>query len=70
MNKNLGAIDRTVRTIAALTVGILIVTGSLTGPLAVTLGVVAVALLLTSVVSFCPLYALLKLSSRKQEAAK
>ena len=70
MNKNVGNTDRIVRTIAALAVGILIFTGTLTGMPAIILGVVAVVLLLTSVVSFCPLYALLKLSSRKTKAAK
>ena len=70
MNKNLGTIDRIARTIAGLTVGVLILTGTLTGSVAVTLGVLAVVLLLTGVVSFCPLYALLNLSSRTKEVSK
>ena len=70
MNKNMGTIDRTVRVIAALAVGILILTGTLTGALAIILGVLAVVFVLTSVVSFCPLYALISLSTRKKEGAK
>jgi hypothetical protein len=70
MNKNMGTIDRTVRVIAALAVGILILTGTLTGALAIILGVLAVVFVLTSVVSFCPLYALINLSTRNKEGAK
>ena len=70
MNKNMGTIDRTVRTIAALAVGILILTGTLTGLLAIILGVLAVVLVLTSVVSFCPMYAPFKFSTRKKEEAQ
>jgi hypothetical protein len=70
MNKNMGPIDRTVRVIAALAVGILILTGTLTGALAIILGVLAVVFVLTSVVSFCPLYALINLSTGKKEGAK
>ena len=70
MNKNLGTTDRTVRIIAALAVGILILTGTLTGLLAIILGVLAVVFVLTSLVSFCPLYAPFKFSTRKKEGAK
>lgn len=69
MNKNLGKIDRTVRIVAALAIGILILAGTLTGLPAIILGVVAVVLILTGVVSFCPLYAALKFSTRKNEGA-
>jgi hypothetical protein len=70
MNKNMGTTDRTVRIIAALAVGILILTGTLTGLLAIILGVLAVVFVLTSLVSFCPLYAPFKFSTRKKEGAK
>ncbi len=70
MNKNMGTTDRTVRIIAALAVGILILTGTLTGLLAIILGVLAVVFVLTSLVSFCPLYAPFKFSTKKKEGAK
>jgi hypothetical protein len=70
MNKNMGSMDRTARIVAALAVGILILSGTLTGPLAIILGVLAVVLLLTSVISFCPLYALFKFSTRRREGAE
>jgi hypothetical protein len=66
----MGTIDRTVRTIAAVAVGILILTGTLTGLLAIILGVLAVVFLLTSSISFCPLYAPFKFSTKKKEAGK
>ena len=69
VNRNMGTIDRTVRTIAAVAVGILILTGTLTGLLAIILGVLGIVFLLTSSLSFCPMYALLSLSTRKKEGA-
>ena len=70
MTKNLGTLDQTVRVIVALAVGILIVAGVLTGLTAIILGTVAVIFVLTSLISFCPLYALLKLSTRKIDGKK
>lgn len=64
MTKNMGALDRTVRTLVALLVGALIATGTLTGLLAVVLGVFAAVFLLTSFVGFCPLYAPFDWSTR------
>jgi hypothetical protein len=68
MNKNVGTADRAVRTIAALILGYLILNGTVEGTLAVILGIVAIALLVTSAVSWCPLYTALKLSSLKKAA--
>lgn len=69
MKKNLGTADRTIRTIVAVVFGLLILTGEVTGTLAVILGILAVALLLTSAMSFCPLYLPLKISTRKNQPA-
>lgn len=63
MKKNLGTADRVVRAIAGIALLVLILTGTITGALAIILGVVAVALLLTSAMSFCPAYLPLKLST-------
>ena len=70
MKSNLSATDRTVRVIAAVAVGILILTGALNGVPAIILGVVAVVLLLTGLVSFCPLYAAFRFSTQKSESTK
>ncbi len=67
MKKNMGLIDRTVRVILALLFIVLIIAKALTGTLAVILGIVAVVFLLTAVVSFCPLYVPVKLSTLKKK---
>jgi hypothetical protein len=69
MKKNLGTTDRVLRTLAALVIGYLLYNGTLTGTLEVILGIVAIALLLTSMISFCPVYALLKISTKKKNEA-
>ncbi|MBN1197428.1 MAG: DUF2892 domain-containing protein [Candidatus Aminicenantes bacterium] len=66
MKKNMGVVDRTIRTIVALVVVALLVTKTLTGTLAIVLGVVAVVFLLTSLVSFCPLYTFLGIRTNKK----
>jgi hypothetical protein len=65
MKKNVGVLDRGTRTILAMVLGVLIVTGTIAGTAAIVLGVVAVLLLLTSLISFCPLYFLVRISTRK-----
>lgn len=64
MKLNMGIVDRVVRAVLAILIAILYFTNVLGGTLALILGAVAVILLLTGVVSFCPLYALLGLSTR------
>ncbi|HDP79553.1 MAG TPA: DUF2892 domain-containing protein [Spirochaetes bacterium] len=63
MKKNMGTVDRLVRTALALLVIVLYATGQITGTAAVILGIFAVVFLLTSAVSFCPLYVPLKLNT-------
>jgi hypothetical protein len=67
MKKNMGLIDRSVRVILALLFIVLIIAKTLTGTLAVILGIVAVVFLLTAVISFCPLYVPAKLSTLKKK---
>ena len=65
MTKNLGSADRIMRTIGAIVVGVLIATGAIEGSAAWILGIFAIVLLLTSAVSFCPMYFPFKISTRK-----
>jgi hypothetical protein len=65
MTKNMGGLDRGIRTVVALIVGYLIFTGRISGVLAVLLGIVAVVFLVTSFVSWCPAYMPFKISTRK-----
>ena len=58
MKKNMGNADRIIRTIIALVIGYLYYTGTLSGTLGIVLVVLAVVFLLTSLISFCPLYTL------------
>ncbi|MBT9395023.1 DUF2892 domain-containing protein [Hymenobacter sp. NST-14] len=54
--RNMGTADRALRVVAALTVLVLYLTGTLSGPIATGLLVVAGIFVLTSFVGFCPLY--------------
>ena len=68
MQKNMGTIDRTIRTLLALTIVVLYLTGLISGVAAIILGIFAIIFLLTSFIGFCPLYVPLKLSTRKKVA--
>lgn len=65
MKKNMGSVDRTVRTIIAVIVAILYFTGQISGTVAIILGILAIVFLLTSFVGTCPLYLPFGLSTRK-----
>ena len=56
--KNMGTTDKALRLIAAVIAVALAATGTITGTLAVIAYVVAAVFVLTSFVSFCPLYRL------------
>ena len=58
MKTNLGQIDRIIRFIIAFGIGILYVSTSMSDILAIVLLTFAGVLLITSIVSFCPLYTL------------
>ena len=57
MTKNMGSADRIIRVIIAAIIGILYFTGTISGTLGIILLVLAGVFVLTSVISFCPLYA-------------
>ncbi len=63
MKKNMGNTDRIVRFIIAAVIGILYYTGTISGTLGIVLLVLAGVFLLTSFISFCPLYAPFGLST-------
>lgn len=67
MHKNMGTIDRTIRILLAVAVALLWWSGQISGTLAIVLGVFAGVFVLTSMVSFCPLYAPLGLSTCKRD---
>ena len=63
MKKNMGMADRVIRLIIAAIIAILYFTNVLTGTLGIILLVLAGVFVLTSIVSFCPLYAAFGLST-------
>jgi hypothetical protein len=67
MKKNMGSIDKTVRVLVAIVIGILYFMEQITGTAAIILGIFAVVFLLTSAIGFCPLYLPLKLSTIKKK---
>ena len=63
MKNNMGTTDRIIRTLIAVVIAILYFTNIITGTLGIVLLVLAVIFALTSLVSFCPLYTLVGLST-------
>jgi hypothetical protein len=67
MKANMGTIDRVMRIIAAVVIAALYFTNMISGTLAIILLVFAAVFILTSFVSFCPLYVPLGISTKKKE---
>jgi hypothetical protein len=67
MKPNMGNADRLIRTLLAVAVGVLYFTGRISGTVAIVLGVIAVAFLFSSLVSWCPAYAPFGFSTRRKE---
>ncbi len=65
MMKNMGSVDRGVRLLIALGIGVLYLTRTISGTLAIVLGIVAVVFAVTSVIGWCPAYLPFGLSTRK-----
>ncbi|MEO5943140.1 MAG: DUF2892 domain-containing protein [Ferruginibacter sp.] len=63
MKKNMGNADRIIRFMVAAVVAILYFTNVISGTLAIVLGVVAIIFILTSFISFCPVYTLLGINT-------
>jgi multisubunit Na+/H+ antiporter MnhG subunit len=56
MKSNIGTTDKTIRVILAVLAAVLYFTGLVKGVLGIIILIIAVLLLLTSLISFCPLY--------------
>ena len=67
MKKNMGIVDRTIRTVGAIVIGILLINGTISGAWGVVLGIVAAAFLLSSAFARCPLYVPCHISTRGKE---
>ena len=65
MKRNMSNIDRIVRVVIAALFAYLYFAGIVTGGLGIALVVLGAVFVLTSVLSFCPIYAMFKLSTFK-----
>ncbi len=69
MIKNMGSADRLIRIGLAVIIAVLIITGVVVGVAAIILGILAAVFVLTSVVSFCPLYYPFGMKTCKRDGA-
>jgi hypothetical protein len=67
MKKNMGNLDRLLRLIGAALLIVLYFLNVVTGTLGIICLIIAAILILTSFISFCPLYMPFKINTRKKE---
>jgi hypothetical protein len=67
MKKNMGTIDKVIRILIAVVIVILYLVNAISGTLAIVLLALAVIFILTSLLSFCPLYLPFGINSGKKE---
>jgi hypothetical protein len=67
MKKNMGLADRIIRIIIAAVIAVLFFTNVISGTLGIILLVLAGVFVLTSMISFCPLYTLVGASTCPKE---
>jgi hypothetical protein len=70
MKKNMGTIDRVIRILVAVVFAVLYFTNVVSGTIGIVLLVLAGVFILTSFISFCPLYIPFGLSTTKKEETK
>jgi hypothetical protein len=66
MKSNLSSADRILRILGAAIVALLYFTNVISGTIAIVLFIVAAILIVTSLINFCPLYAILGISTNKK----
>ena len=67
MKKNVGTIDKVIRIVVALLVVVLYFTHVITGILAIVLLALAAVLVITALLSFCPIWTIFGLSTTKKQ---
>jgi hypothetical protein len=70
MKKNMGNIDRIIRLIIAGIIAILFFSNLISGVLGIVLLVLAIIFLLTSLISFCPLYMPFRIKTSQEKRNK
>ena len=66
MQANMGSTDKIIRIFIALLIGVLYYTETISGTTALVLGIFAFVFAITSLISFCPLYLPLGISTCKK----
>jgi hypothetical protein len=67
MKSNMGTTDKIIRIAVAVLIAILYFTNVITGTLGIILLVVAAVFVLTSLISFCPLYPIIGINTGKKK---
>ena len=70
MKANMGKTDKMIRVIVAALIAVLYFTNVISGTLGLVLLVLALVFVLTSLISFCPLYTLVGLNTCGRKAVK
>ena len=70
LTNNMSALDRFIRFIIVIAVIVLLWTEVLKGTFATIVGIVGIVFVVTSVYGWCPVYAILKISTKKQRNVK
>jgi Protein of unknown function (DUF2892) len=66
MKANIGSLDKVIRIFLAIVFAMLYITKMVEGTVSIILLVVGGVLLLTSIINFCPLYAIMGLNSNQK----
>jgi len=67
MKKNVGTIDKAIRILVAVVVVILYFTNVISGTLGIVLLALSAIFVVTSLLSFCPIWQVIGISTRKKE---
>jgi len=67
MKKNMSMTDRMIRFGLVIAIIVLLYIEILKGPFATVLGIIGIIFVITSVIGWCPLYAILKISTLKKK---
>jgi len=66
MKQNMGTADKIIRLVVVAIIAVLYFMGQITGTVAIVLGIVAVAFLVTSLIGWCPTYVPFGISTKKK----
>jgi len=66
MKQNMGTADKIIRLAVVAIIAVLYFAGQITGTVAIVLGIVAVAFLVTSLIGWCPTYVPFGISTKKK----